>query len=69
MDDRITGDKFRYGYFSSRDGGMSTLIKRDFDAPARDRAKEGLRLRARPVPAWRLCSSRAPRTRPRTTAG
>ena len=34
MDDRITGDKFRYGYFSSRDQGMSTLIKRDFDAAA-----------------------------------
>jgi carotenoid cleavage dioxygenase len=32
MDDRITGDKFRYGYFSSRDQGVSTLIKRDFDA-------------------------------------
>jgi carotenoid cleavage dioxygenase len=32
MDDRITGDKFRYGYFSSRDQGISTLIKRDFDA-------------------------------------
>jgi len=40
MDDRITGDKFRYGYFSSRDKGISTLIKRDFDAPARDTAKE-----------------------------
>jgi len=40
MDERITGDKFRYGYFSSRDGGMSTLIKRDFDAPTRDSAKE-----------------------------
>ena len=31
MDDRITGDRFRYGYFSSRDQGLSTLIKRDFD--------------------------------------
>ena len=40
MDDRITGDKFRYGYFSSRDQGISTLIKRDFDAPAKDGAKE-----------------------------
>jgi 8'-apo-carotenoid 13,14-cleaving dioxygenase len=40
MDERITGDKFRYGYFSSRDNGMSTLIKRDFDAPTRDTAKE-----------------------------
>ena len=36
MDDRITGDKFRYGYFSSRDGGTSTLIKRDFDAAAKE---------------------------------
>ncbi len=26
--------------FSSRDQGVSTLIKRDFDAPARDAAKE-----------------------------
>jgi carotenoid cleavage dioxygenase len=40
MDDRITGDKFRYGYFSSRDRGVSTLIKRDFDAPTKDSAKE-----------------------------
>ena len=40
MDDRITGDKFRYGYFSSRDQGVSTLIKRDFDASARDAATE-----------------------------
>lgn len=36
MDDRITGDKFRYGYFSSRDGGISTLIKRDFDAATKE---------------------------------
>jgi carotenoid cleavage dioxygenase-like enzyme len=36
MDDRITGDKFRYGYFSSRDGGLSTLIKRDFVAASKE---------------------------------
>jgi carotenoid cleavage dioxygenase-like enzyme len=36
MDDRITGDKFRYGYFSSRDQGNSTLIKRDFDAGTKE---------------------------------
>jgi carotenoid cleavage dioxygenase-like enzyme len=36
MDERITGDKFRYGYFSSRDNGISTLIKRDFDAAAKE---------------------------------
>jgi carotenoid cleavage dioxygenase len=36
MDDRMTGDKFRYGYFSSRDQGISTLIKRDFDAAAKE---------------------------------
>jgi carotenoid cleavage dioxygenase-like enzyme len=36
MDDRITGGKFRYGYFSSRDQGISTLIKRDFDAGTKE---------------------------------
>jgi 8'-apo-carotenoid 13,14-cleaving dioxygenase len=36
MDDRITGDRFRYGYFSSRDQGISTLIKRDFDAGSKE---------------------------------
>jgi 8'-apo-carotenoid 13,14-cleaving dioxygenase len=36
MDDRITGEKFRYGYFSSRDQGISTLIKRDFDAGTKE---------------------------------
>ena len=64
MDDRITGDKFRYGYFSSRDQGMSTLIKQDLDAKPR---------RATPTApagsAWRPCSSRAPPTPRKTTAG
>ena len=32
LDDRLTGGKFRYGYFSSRDQGVSTLIKQDLDA-------------------------------------
>jgi carotenoid cleavage dioxygenase-like enzyme len=36
MDERVTGHKFRYGYFSSRDQGMSTLIKRDFDAGTKE---------------------------------
>ena len=32
LDDRLVGAKFRYGYFSSRDQGVSTLIKQDLDA-------------------------------------
>ena len=36
LDDRLTGDKFRYGYFSSRDQGMSTLIKQDLDAKTKE---------------------------------
>src|SRR6185437_11336387 len=32
LDERRTGGKFRYGYFSSRDQGVSTLIKQDLDA-------------------------------------
>ena len=34
LDDRLVGSKYRYGYFSSRDNGMSTLIKQDFDGAA-----------------------------------
>jgi 8'-apo-carotenoid 13,14-cleaving dioxygenase len=41
LDDRITGDKFRYGYFSSRDQGFSTLIKRDFDAGMKENFSYG----------------------------
>ena len=65
IDDRITGDKFRYGYFSSRDRGMSTLIKQDLDADRPRRATPT----GRAGSAWRPCSSRAPRTPPKTTAG
>ena len=36
LDDRRTGGKFRYGYFSSRDGGISTLLKQDFDQQAKE---------------------------------
>jgi carotenoid cleavage dioxygenase len=36
LDDRLTGDKFRYGYFSSRDQGLSTLIKQDLDAKTKE---------------------------------
>jgi carotenoid cleavage dioxygenase len=31
LDDRLVGSKYRYGYFSSRDNGVSTLIKQDLD--------------------------------------
>ena len=36
LDERLTGGKFRYGYFSSRDQGVSTLIKQDLDTAGKE---------------------------------
>jgi carotenoid cleavage dioxygenase len=36
LDDRLVGGKFRYGYFSSRDQGVSTLIKQDLDGKTKE---------------------------------
>ena len=36
LDERLTGGKFRYGYFSSRDQGVSTLIKQDLDEAGKE---------------------------------